>query len=315
MSGTLIRWLRACGFYLIHAVIAGIAVFLVTTFLGAGVGRLDTKVADVLFGGPIFLPYIVVGAVTGFFINGAVRSKSAKWAWMIPFLPILYDFHSFENLGWKFTFTYLFGPKQGAGIEQLFTIAPFYGAVAYSVGAWAALRRKAIREKVGEKSGTARVLLMVALYSLIVVIGVYVFTFVFVLSTILISHSVGRLARIAFGRPYYGGEVAIALVGGLLLGARIRPYCAKWVWVLPSIWLAGYMAYSVHLAGQMNIAQYLWMHFFTGRCAANPYVGCPEETFGSCPFFSSVAYSFGAWVMSRFGMSHVNLESKPTPSV
>ena len=309
-----ISWLRNCALYFVHAVVAGIGVFLTSMFLGAGVESLNQKFGDSLFSAPIFPAEILLGFILGFAINRFLKSNSAKWAWILPAVWLFSDFpSSVGDTGWSYTLSYLFVGKCSDCVEVTFLVAPFYGSMAYSLGAWIALKRLIITPEQTEKPSLLKILLMVVLYSLAVVVGVFVFTFTFVLAMMLISHSVGALATTGFGRPYYAGEIVVALAGGLLIGPRIRPSWAKWVWVLPSIWLLVYMAYSARFAGEVSIAQYTWTHFFSGRCAANPNIACPQETFGTCPFLSSLAYSFGAWIMSHIQISGANVKSKPTP--
>lgn len=311
----LMYWLKAFGLYLVHVLIGTIGVFLVTVFLGAGAEHLLNAEAggafDAFWGGSVFLPFIILGFLAGFFINRRLQSKSAKWAWIIPTFPIVYDFYSFTNLGWESTFIYLFAPKHGGGIEQFVTVAPFYGSIAYSLGAWLALKRRSdhVAEQTEKQSGTTRVLLLLALYSMVVVTAVLVLAFVLVLGTMLVSHSAGRLAMVSFSGPYYVGEIVVALVGGALAGSRIRPDLAKWVWVLPSILLFILFAiYSAHSTAQMRTTEGLWSQFFTSACA-NPHIACPQETLGTCPFLSSVAYSIGAWMVSRFKASQITVQS------
>jgi hypothetical protein len=142
-GGTLTRWLRACGFYLIHAVIAGIAVFLVSVFIGAGVEALNRRISNLLFWAPIFPSEIILGLVAGFAVTKSLRSESAKWVWIFPALWLLSDFpSSIRNTGWSYTLNYLFRGKCSDCVEVAFLVAPFYGSVAYSVGAWIALKRR-----------------------------------------------------------------------------------------------------------------------------------------------------------------------------
>lgn len=307
------RWLRTCAFYSIHAVIAGIAVFLVSMFIGAGIEALNHGAGNLLFWAPVFPGQIILGFFAGFAVNKYLQSRSATWVWILPALWLLSDFpSSIRNTGWIYTLGYLFGGKCSDCVEVVFLVAPFYGSIAYSLGAWVALKRKVL-PSVHEDERTLLKFLLVALYSLAVVIGVFTFTFSFVLLMMLVSRSSGGLATTVFGRPYYAGQILVALVGGVLIGRRVKPIWATWVWVLPSIWLLFYMVYSARSSSETSTMQYVWTHFFTGRCAAIN-MACPQETFGTCPFFSSLAYSLGAWITSRIGTSRLDLESKPTPT-
>ena len=306
------NWLRPAGLFILHALIGTVAVFLVAIFLAAVVGHFDDSIANV-FVRPVFPGEILLGFFIGFTINRILLSKSAKWIWIFPALGILFDFYSFRSEGWKSTFDYLFGTQCGDCVEQVFTVAPFYGAFAYSLGAWLALRRRPdhVAEQAEKQSSTTRVLLLLVLYSIVVVTAVLVLAFVLVLGTMLVSHSAGRLAMIPFSRPFYVGQIVVALLGGVLAGSRIRPDLAKWVWLLPSISLLImfiFIVYSAHSTAQVGTAQNLWSRFYTSACA-NPNIACPQETFGICPFFSSVAYSIGAWIVLRIETFRVSLQS------
>lgn len=282
--------------YLLHFLAGSVGVFVVGTLLSS---LFSTRIASELFDGPLFGGDIVLGFLAGFILNRELRSKSAIWAWVLPAIWLIANIpDAFGSLYGSNGLGVLFGTRcRPDCLDQLLSVDPFYGSVAYSVGAWAALQWIA-SPRHERKIGIAWVLLIVGLYSFVVIMGVYVLTVVVVLIALLTSHPAGQLAGTVFGGPHYGGEIAVALIGGLFLGARIRPQQAKWVWVLPSISLLIYMVYAAHTNGQMGFIQYVWTHFFSGRCA-KPYMDCPQETFGTCPFFSSLAFSFAAWLASR----------------
>jgi len=295
-----LRWLKGIGFYGIHVLISTVAVFLVAVFLGAGIEHfINARIGDALFAGPVFPVEIGLGLLSGFFINKHLQCKSAKWAW-VPFaaIVVLSDFPGKE--GWGYTLKYLFGTQCGDCVEQLITIGPLYSSIAYSIGAWAGMKRS-LGDLARKKSGTEPLALRVfltGLYSVTVVVAVFVIAFSSVLGTLIVSHWAGLGVKAAFSGPFYWGEIAVGLIGGFLVGARVRPQLAKWVWVLPSIWVLVYMAYTAHLAGQIGIAHHIWTDFFTTGCA-DPGIACPQQSFGTFPFFSSLAYSFAAWLSSR----------------
>lgn len=140
-------FLRGLGAYFFQAIfVAWVGVFLISLFLGAGVAWLNEKVADALFSESIYPGVIVVGLLIGYAVNKFLRSKFVLWLWIVSILPILYDFYCFRHSGWRDTFNYLFLRRNcGECIEPFFTVAPFYGSVAYSLGAWAALKRNSRR--------------------------------------------------------------------------------------------------------------------------------------------------------------------------
>lgn len=286
-----------------HVIIATVAVLLVAFCLGAFVAHFAENIADSLFGSPIFPAEIVLGLVVGFFVNRQLLSKSALWVWILPALWLLSDIpSSVKETGWSYTWNYLFWGKCADCVEQTILVAPFYTSLAYSLGAWIALKKipreqeqvpSPVQNPPTQVSSSVRTRLMLALYSFVVVVAVFVFTWILVLLAMLVSHSDGGLIKTAFSRPYYFGEVAVALVGGTLLGPRVSPRLAKWVWIWPAIWLVSYMVYNVQYASHANLALFTWTHFFSGRCASSN-VACPQETFGTCPFLISLGYSVGA---------------------
>jgi hypothetical protein len=136
------QWLRSSGAYFLHVVLACIGVFLISIFLGAGVGWLNEKLADAIFTESFYPGVIVVGLLVGYAANKFLQSKFVLWFWILPAILILWDFYDFRHIyGWRGTFNYLFLRKNCDDcVESLLMVAPFYGSIAYSLGAWAALK-------------------------------------------------------------------------------------------------------------------------------------------------------------------------------
>lgn len=290
------RWLKDAGFYVLHVLIGTVAVFLVAvTALEIIEQFINPKLVDRLLVGSGFPAQVVTGFVMGFVLNRYLQCKSAKWTWVVPAAGLLLYFPGYvtSQQGWGGAVSYIFGTNCGDCVEQIMTAGVLYGSITYSLGAWAAVKKSfnvEITGRDGTKSPSIR-LFLTLLYSIAVVLAVFVLAFLFVLGTLLVSHWAGVRVKAAFGGPHYWGEIAVGLIGGVLVGARVKPALAKWVWVLPSIWVLVYMAYSVHSGD-------VWSKFFTSGCAS-PNIACPQQSFGTFPLFSSVAYSFGAWLTSR----------------
>jgi hypothetical protein len=95
-----------------------------------------------------FLGEIALGLILGFTINLLLRSKSAKWAWTLPlawFLllvatngPVYPPQDTFLHVIWRDYFG--FQPAD-EGFVQFVATVPLLGSIAYSLGAWLALRR------------------------------------------------------------------------------------------------------------------------------------------------------------------------------
>lgn len=103
-----------------------------------------------------------------------------------------------------------------------------------------------------------------------------------------------RLAlRLIFEEPYFPFSNLVGLCCGYLVNRRLQSRSAAWVWVLPAIWLACVIADQIRYAypGQ-DLWQDVWNNFFGGGCGFE----CIGQLIATAPFYSSVAYSLGAWV-------------------
>ena len=139
--GNFVRLSRGFGFYLLHLIATGVTTFLAAMFLAACIGAVNQRVGDLLFGAPVFLGEIILGFCSGFMINRFLGSSSARWIWIVPALLLLADFPSFvRSSSLNYTLQYFFAGKCSDCVEVMLMVAPFYGSIAYSLGAWAALR-------------------------------------------------------------------------------------------------------------------------------------------------------------------------------
>lgn len=136
------KWLPKLGAYFLHIVLAWIGILAISLFLGAGVSWLNDNLAGAIFFESPYPGEIVLGLLIGYAANKVLRSRFVLWFWVLPTLPILDEFYGSP---WRDTFHYLFVARCTNCIEQLFIVAPFYGSIAYSLGAWVALKQNSRR--------------------------------------------------------------------------------------------------------------------------------------------------------------------------
>jgi hypothetical protein len=104
--------------------------------------------------------------------------------------------------------------------------------------------------------------------------------------------------------PYFPVQIVFAALLGCLLGRSLPHKSILWVWVLPSALLgyaffAGPMAdfeYTSVLAGRLSVQSRL-SHFFGWGC--RPQAHCLDQLVITLPFYSSLAYSAGAFVARK----------------
>ena len=87
--------------------------------------------------------------------------------------------------------------------------------------------------------------------------------------------------------PVFFGEIGLGFLFGFGLNRNLRSKSAMWTWVLPAIWLAA------AIPGTLNTAWGGggWGFLFGTKCRPD----CFDQLITVCPFYSSVAYSVGAW--------------------
>jgi hypothetical protein len=110
------------------------------------------QLGGVLMGLPYFPVHVGLALVLGWSLGAWLQHRSMEWVWIIPFLVLSYEIVTFsplKPLGFKPDW-YLSSPSRvsrffGWGcrpenrcLEQLIFTMPFYGALAYSVGAYLA---------------------------------------------------------------------------------------------------------------------------------------------------------------------------------
>jgi hypothetical protein len=95
-----------------------------------------------------FLGELALGLILGFTINWLLRSKSAKWAWILPLGWLIFmmanegtTYHPQQpTVQYIWTDFFSLYPGDG-GLAQFMATVPFLSSLAYSVGAWLSLRR------------------------------------------------------------------------------------------------------------------------------------------------------------------------------
>jgi hypothetical protein len=102
-----------------------------------------------LFTGPFYLFFVLVGLGLGYVINRRKCSTAALWVWILPMIWAYYTatrdlssgIHEGESVLGYIWNTLILGNHELALISQWMIGAPFFGSVAYSFGAWLAIRR------------------------------------------------------------------------------------------------------------------------------------------------------------------------------
>jgi hypothetical protein len=102
-----------------------------------------------LFAGPFYLFFVLVGLGLGYFINHRKISTAGLWVWILPTIWAFYaatrdlssGIHEGDSVLGYIWNTLILGNHELALISQWMIGAPFFGSLAYSFGAWLAIRR------------------------------------------------------------------------------------------------------------------------------------------------------------------------------
>jgi hypothetical protein len=106
--------------------------------------------------------------------------------------------------------------------------------------------------------------------------------------------------------PYFPVQIIFALILGLLLGRALRHRSIVWVWVLP----LAILCYSVVTArvliptsvlARPGVFRSRFSYYFGSGC--QPEVHCLDQLLVTMPFYSSLAYSVGAFLVRRLMQS------------
>jgi hypothetical protein len=135
-------WQLKIGVYLLHCSVAAVGVLLISVLMGAILEKaLTSGLIDPLFNRPACPIQIAIGFTIGLLFNRHMRSRSAIFAWIPAALCLLVDVRAYMQIGGlHYLGDHLFGTNCGECIERFFVVSPFYASVAYSVGAWLALK-------------------------------------------------------------------------------------------------------------------------------------------------------------------------------
>jgi len=102
-------------------------------------------------------------------------------------------------------------------------------------------------------------------------------------------------------RPYFPIQVALSIYSGWMIGRRWWQRSMLWVWVIPLL-ILGYAMIAVptlipgtiSVMAQAGANQSAFSHYLGWGC--QPKEGCFDQTLVTLPFYTSIAYSVGAWV-------------------
>ena len=106
--------------------------------------------------------------------------------------------------------------------------------------------------------------------------------------------------------PYFPVQIIFALILGLLLGRALRHRSIVWVWVLP----LAVLCYSLVTArvliptsvlARPGVFQSRLSYYFGPGC--QPAAHCLDQLLVTMPFYSSLAYSLGAFLARRLMQS------------
>jgi hypothetical protein len=140
--------LRGLLFYIGHTVVATLVAtamgFLISMLLALFclvVPQVRVPLGYVL-GEPFFPLQVLSGVILGFLANRRFRNWSAVWVWIPPAANLAHTISTWKvytsRSYWEDVWAYFFVGTDG--LHALFYTAPVYTAIAYSVGAFLALR-------------------------------------------------------------------------------------------------------------------------------------------------------------------------------
>jgi hypothetical protein len=109
---------------------------------------------------------------------------------------------------------------------------------------------------------------------------------------------------LAFRNPFFPTYIAVAVVLGWLLAARLRDRSMLWVWVIPAIGM-GYALIAIPTfiprivlpQFQAGIGQSRFFHYFGWGCGSGNY--CLDQSSLTRPLYTSTAYSVAAYLSMK----------------
>jgi hypothetical protein len=87
---------------------------------------------------------------------------------------------------------------------------------------------------------------------------------------------------------------------GYLVNRKMRDLSARWVWIIPLVWLVYGIQDATGSFSQAwaheSLSAYIWDNFFGTHCSGTE---CLNKLLFTAPFLSSVAYSITAYFISK----------------
>src|SRR3989442_15412434 len=120
------------------------------------------------------------------------------------------------------------------------------------------------------------------------------------------SYSQRTFYSIVSEKPYFPVQIISALILGWLLGRTLRHRSTVWVWVLP-LAILGYSLVTARVLiptsvfASPGVFQSRFSHYFGSGC--QPAAHCLDQLLITMPFYSSLAYSVGAFLARRLMQS------------
>lgn len=112
--------------------------------------------------------------------------------------------------------------------------------------------------------------------------------------------------------PYFPVQIILALTVGWLVSGYLRHRSMLWVWVIPFVILCGAVVAYPRI-GQITLARFAepstassLSHFFGWGC--QPRNACLDQVLITLPFYSSAAYSIGAFLARKLGHASTLVE-------
>jgi hypothetical protein len=123
-------------------------------------------------------------------------------------------------------------------------------------------------------------------------------------SATLAAGVMGVILSFTLPRVFKEPLLPFALIAGVIMGylvnRNMRDLTARWVWIIPLVWLAygildSTRFYSTAWSHQSRFAD-IWDNFFGTRCSGSE---CMNEFLFTAPFLSSISYSITACFASK----------------
>jgi hypothetical protein len=119
------------------------------SILGLTLFAIGAQVLLPVFVGPTLLFFILAGSGLGYVVNRRQCSRAAPWMWILPTIWSAYwaasdlssGIHKGDSLSGYIWNTLVLGNHELALISQMAIGAPVLTSLAYSFGAWLAIRR------------------------------------------------------------------------------------------------------------------------------------------------------------------------------